>query len=179
MAIGFVSSGNVHAQTAQSVAPAPALPIYDPYPPGVLPTDIASEIQRVRLEENAIEREAINEWHALAPPIVTGNPPIQQNTGTAAIETLGKLMNFDENIRSKRILPAVSVTCRTPDIAGRFRRSIFRCLRTPDPFPIFPPRGRRICTRPAPFPAPFCTTPPTPPSLSPPPAIPFHAVPRL
>src|ERR1700730_14147902 len=98
MAIAFVSSRNVHAQAAQDVASAPALPIYDPYPPGVLPTDIASEIQRVRREENAIEREAINEWHALAPPIVTGNPPIQQNTGTAAIETLGKLMNFDENI---------------------------------------------------------------------------------
>src|SRR5258708_8449854 len=179
MAIGFVSSGNVHAQTAQSVAPAPALPIYDPYPPGVLPTDIASEIQRVRLEENAIEREAINEWHALAPPIVTGNPPIQQNTGTAAIETLGKLMNFDENIRSKRILPAVSVTCRTPDIAGRFRRSICRWGRTPDPFTIVRASGRRSGTRPRPFPAPFCTTPPTPPSLSPPPAIPFHAVPRL
>src|SRR5258708_40040255 len=97
MAIGFVSSGNVHAQTAQSVAPAPALPFYDPYPPGVLPTDIASEIQSVRLEENAIELESINERHALAPPIVTGNPPLQPNTPTAALQTPGQTIELGRN----------------------------------------------------------------------------------
>jgi hypothetical protein len=52
------------------------------------------EIQRVRREENTVEEEAINEWYALTPPTVTGNPPIQQNTGTAAVETLGKLLNL-------------------------------------------------------------------------------------
>jgi cytochrome c peroxidase len=71
---------------------------YNPYPPGILPANLNAEIQRIQREENAIEQEAIQQWHALPAPILTGNPPILQNTGTAAVETLGKLMNFDKNI---------------------------------------------------------------------------------
>jgi cytochrome c peroxidase len=92
----FISSRAVHG--ASETVSAAAAPIYDPYPSGILPSNIAPEIQRVMREEDAIEREAVNAWHALTPPTVTGNPPIQQNTGTAAIETLGKLMNFDRHI---------------------------------------------------------------------------------
>jgi len=72
--------------------------VYDPYPPGIIPANLNAEILRIEQEQNAIEAEALREWKALKPPTLTGNPPILQNTGTAAIETLGKLMNFDEHI---------------------------------------------------------------------------------
>jgi cytochrome c peroxidase len=49
-------------------------------------------------EIDGIEAEAIAEWKALTPPTLTGNPPTLQGTGTAAVETLGKLLNFDRNI---------------------------------------------------------------------------------
>jgi cytochrome c peroxidase len=97
--VTIISSRYVHGQ---SEAVSATVPIYNPYPPGILPADLASEIQRVMREEDFIEQEAINQWLALTPPIVTGNPPIQQNTGTAAIETLGKLMNFDRHISVKQ-----------------------------------------------------------------------------
>jgi cytochrome c peroxidase len=101
--VTFISSRKVHGQSAsesmnESATQSASVPIYNPYPQGILPSNIDSEIQRVRREENAVEREATNQWLALTPPTVTGNPPIQQNTGTAAVETLGKLMNFDEHI---------------------------------------------------------------------------------
>jgi hypothetical protein len=103
--VTFISNRNVYGQDHQEHADGhgneaenASMPIYNPYPQGVLPSDLASEIQRVRREENSIEQKAISEWFSLPPPTVTGNPPIQQNTGTAAVETLGKLMNFDEHI---------------------------------------------------------------------------------
>ena len=73
-------------------------PIYNPYPPGILPSDISSEIARVLREVDFIETEAIAQWHAIPPPTLTGNPPILQNSGVASVEVLGKLMNFDKNI---------------------------------------------------------------------------------
>src|ERR1700758_2162616 len=72
--------------------------IYNPYPPGILPTDINSELARVLREVNFIEAEAIRQWHAIKPPVPTGNPPILKGTGVASVEILGKLMNFDKNI---------------------------------------------------------------------------------
>jgi cytochrome c peroxidase len=71
---------------------------YNPYPPGVLPTDINSELLRVRREANTIEAEAIKQWKATPAPILTGQPPILQNTGQASVQILGKLMNFDTSI---------------------------------------------------------------------------------
>jgi len=79
-------------------ASAPSPSIYNPYPPGILPTDINSELARVLREVNFIEAEAIGQWHALKPPVLMGNPPILQGTGVASVEILGKLMNFDKNI---------------------------------------------------------------------------------
>jgi hypothetical protein len=79
-------------------ATALSTPIYNPYPPGILPSDLNSELARVLREVNFIETEAIGQWHALPPPTLTGNPPILQNTGVASVEVLGKLMNFDKNI---------------------------------------------------------------------------------
>src|ERR1700674_5084101 len=87
-------------------AAATAEPIYNPYPPGILPSDIAPELARVLREVNGIEAEAIRQWPALKPPVLTGQPPVLQNTGVASIEILGKLMNFD-----KTISPNQNKTC--------------------------------------------------------------------
>ncbi len=71
---------------------------YSPYPPGILPADLDSEVARIQRELVAIERQAAAEWHALKLPMVAGNPPTPQNTGTEAVEILGKLMNYDRNL---------------------------------------------------------------------------------
>src|SRR6266403_1766838 len=71
---------------------------YNPYPPGILPSNLNSEIARVLREVDFIERRALARWRALPPPIQTGQPPTLQNTGTESIETLGELMNFDRNM---------------------------------------------------------------------------------
>jgi cytochrome c peroxidase len=94
------SSDEVRAQNPVHHSQAPQLvpPIYNPYPPGILPSDINSELARVLREVDFIETEAIAQWHAIPPPTLAGNPPILQNTGVASVEILGKLMNFDRNI---------------------------------------------------------------------------------
>src|SRR5229473_3570603 len=73
-------------------------PFYNPYPPGILPADLPQEIERVRREVRFIENEALAEFHALPPLTLTGQPPIFQGTGYQALQVLGKLLNFDENI---------------------------------------------------------------------------------
>src|SRR3989442_15666698 len=87
--------------SAQS-APALSDPVYNPYPPGILPANLSSEIARVLAEVDFVESGAIGRWHALTPPTLTGQPPILQNTGTEAVETLGELMNYDQNISPNR-----------------------------------------------------------------------------
>jgi cytochrome c peroxidase len=79
-------------------SPAPSAPVYNPYPPGILPSDLDSELARVLREIDGIEHEAIKQWKALPPPVVSGQPPIFQNTGVASVEILGKLMNYDKTI---------------------------------------------------------------------------------
>src|SRR6266853_6444544 len=76
----------------------PASTVYNPYPPGILPSDLSSEIARVLREVDFVESRAITRWHNLKPPILTGQPPVLQNTGTEATETVGELMLFDKNI---------------------------------------------------------------------------------
>jgi len=71
---------------------------YNPYPPGILPADLDSEIERVRREVNGIFDQALAEWKALPPPTLAGNPPTLQGTGYIMVETLGKLLNFDEKM---------------------------------------------------------------------------------
>jgi len=83
--------------SAQTPAPPPE-PVYNPYPPGILPANLDSELARVLREVDGIEAEAITQWHAIVPPVVTGQPPIFQNTGIASVEILGKLMNYDKTI---------------------------------------------------------------------------------
>jgi hypothetical protein len=72
----------------------PANSTYNPYPPGILPSDIVAEIARVRCEVNFIENIALGESQALGPLIFQGNPPILQGNGKVAVQILGKLMNF-------------------------------------------------------------------------------------
>ena len=73
-------------------------PVYNPYPPGILPSDLNSEITRVQREVDLIEDRAFARWKALSPRVLTGQPPVQQNDGTEAVETLGELMLYDTRI---------------------------------------------------------------------------------
>jgi cytochrome c peroxidase len=85
----------------------PVFPIYNPYPPGILPPDLNSEIARVLREIDVIENRAIQRWQSLPQPIrfpvrSGPNPPVLQGTGTESIETLGELMLFDRNMSPGR-----------------------------------------------------------------------------
>jgi cytochrome c peroxidase len=71
---------------------------YNPYPPGILPADLQPEIERVNREVAFIFRQAIAEWRALPPLTFTGQPPTLQGSGYRAVQTLGKLFNFDERM---------------------------------------------------------------------------------
>src|ERR1700741_2699566 len=90
-----------HAQQTSSPA------VYNPYPPGILPTNLDSELTRVLREIDVIEGRAIQRWHSLPPPtrveIRPGpNPPVLKGTGTESIETLGELMLFDKSMSPGR-----------------------------------------------------------------------------
>src|SRR5437667_3469652 len=100
--------------SAQS-APALSDPVYNPYPPGILPSNLSSEVARVLAEVDFIEARAIERWQALTPPTLTGQPPILQNTGTEAVEALGQLMNYDRRISPERNQACAS--CHMPYVA--------------------------------------------------------------
>src|SRR3989475_8817430 len=90
-----------HAGSAQDVKgkKPPASPaVYNPYPPGILPADLDSEIARVSREVNLIFQQALAQMRALPPPNLTGQPPTLQGSGYDMVQTLGKLMNFDEKM---------------------------------------------------------------------------------
>jgi cytochrome c peroxidase len=89
-----------------------APPVYNPYPPGILPSDINSELERVLREVDFIEARAIAQWKALKPPLLTGQPPTLQGTGYQAVETLGKLMNYDKNMSPER--NSACASCHMP-----------------------------------------------------------------
>ena len=85
----------------------PPFPIYNPYPHGILPADLESEIARVLREIDVIEDRAIQRWHSLPLPTrlpqrAGPNPPVLKDTGTESIETLGELMLFDKNMSPGR-----------------------------------------------------------------------------
>jgi cytochrome c peroxidase len=101
--------------TRQKVAAQTSTPVYDPYPPGILPPNLNSELARVAAEVDFIEARAVARWKALTPPTLTNQPPILANTGTEAIETLGELMNYDRNISPKRNEACAS--CHMPYVA--------------------------------------------------------------
>src|SRR5438309_8450534 len=101
------------SQTSQIDTPqATPVPIYNPYPPGILPADLNSEINRVLREIAGIEGRAIQRWQNLRPPTLTGQPPILKDTGTEAVETLGELMQYDHNISPLKNIACAS--CHMP-----------------------------------------------------------------
>src|SRR6266446_1742078 len=75
----------ISAQNHQHGTVGAPFPIYNPYPPGILPADLESEIARVLREIDVIEERAIQRWHSLPPPVRFGqrpgpNPPVLQGT---------------------------------------------------------------------------------------------------
>src|SRR5258706_1308568 len=67
--------------TTRRVSAQNAAPVYNIYPPGILPPDLNSEIERVLREIDVIEARAIVRWHSLPPPTRLGqrpgpNPPV-------------------------------------------------------------------------------------------------------
>src|SRR6202012_5261700 len=109
-----ISTHKVHGQSAQN-AGAFSSPIYNPYPPGILPADLGFEVIRVLREVDVLEERAVSRWKALPPPTLTGQPPTLQGTGTEAIETLGELMNYDRNMSPKR--DEACSSCHMPYVA--------------------------------------------------------------
>ena len=85
---------------------------YNPYPPGILPFDLEPELDRVRREVRFIFDQALAEMRALPPLTRTSNPPTIHGSGYAAVRTLGKLMNFDENMSPFRNVACSS--CHMP-----------------------------------------------------------------
>jgi cytochrome c peroxidase len=108
----FIFRGFLAQSEAQQATPAP---IYNPYPPGILPDDLNAETARVLREIDGIEERAIERWHNLTPPVVTGQPPILKNTGTQAVEILGELMQYDKRISPNRNIACAS--CHMPYVA--------------------------------------------------------------
>src|SRR5260370_10460919 len=53
----------------------PPPPFYNPYPFGILPADLDSEIARVLREVEKIEFEALAHLRDLSAPTLTGQPP--------------------------------------------------------------------------------------------------------
>jgi cytochrome c peroxidase len=91
---------SVHSggRPAHTKGPARSVADYNPYPLGILPSNLSSEVSRVIREVDVIESRALARWHALTPPRLAGQPPVLGNTGTELIETLGELMLFDRNM---------------------------------------------------------------------------------
>jgi cytochrome c peroxidase len=80
--------------------------IYNPYPPGILPPDLQSEIARVRREIRFIFNRTLQESRALPPTQPSQGPTYQ------AVRTLGKLMNFDEHMSVEQNMACAS--CHMP-----------------------------------------------------------------
>jgi cytochrome c peroxidase len=87
-----------HATFAQDVTVPRPVPPYNPYPAGILPSDLDGEIARVQREVQFIFNEALTESARLPTPTLAGNPPTLQGGGYEAVEIVGKLMNFDLNM---------------------------------------------------------------------------------
>jgi hypothetical protein len=69
-----------HAVSAQNENPGKGdkdtpPPFYNPYPPGILPPDLTSEIIRVQHEVTFIENEALAQAALLPAPVVTVSLP--------------------------------------------------------------------------------------------------------
>ncbi len=94
----FMSAQNGTGQEGKGNDKDQPPPFYNPYPPGILPVDLDSEIARVIREVDFIENEALGQLRALPPPTLTNQPPVLAHTGQRLNVLLGKAMNFDKNI---------------------------------------------------------------------------------
>src|SRR5712671_7344886 len=77
-------AGSTEAR-AQPVDLPANVPAYNPYPSGILPANLQSELLRVRREVQTIFGRYFAEWQALPPPVLShtqgeGNPPVLQGT---------------------------------------------------------------------------------------------------
>ncbi len=91
----LIFSGPIPAQS-------PSPPAYNPYPPGILPANLSSEIARVQREIQGIFNNYLAQWHALPPPTLAGNPPTLQGTGYESVRILGGLLDYDLNMSVDR-----------------------------------------------------------------------------
>jgi cytochrome c peroxidase len=98
--LGSITGCNSGSASAQS--PNPPSPDYNPYPPGILPSDLDNEIARVSGEIHTIFNEALTQASKLPPLTLTGNPPTFQGTGYTAQQVLGKLLNYDSDMSPSR-----------------------------------------------------------------------------
>jgi cytochrome c peroxidase len=95
-----------------SPATAQKLPLYDPYPDGILAPKVLSEIHRVQREIRGIFQQYLLQWQQLGPLTVTGNPPTIQSNGYEAQRILGGLLNYDLNMSPLRKVACSS--CHMP-----------------------------------------------------------------
>ena len=95
----FISA---HILRGQSQSTGISATVYNPYPPGILPSDLSSEVARLQREVDLVEGRALARWKSLGRPTLIGQPPVLQNTGTEAIETLGELMLYDRNMSPRK-----------------------------------------------------------------------------
>jgi cytochrome c peroxidase len=91
------------------------IPPYNPYPSGILPANLQSELDRVKREVETIEGRYFAEYQALISaglPTPTGLPPTLFPSGYDANRILGGLLNFDLNMSPFRNVACSS--CHMP-----------------------------------------------------------------
>ncbi|MGD0110079.1 MAG: cytochrome c peroxidase [Rhodopila sp.] len=98
--------------TLLSPATAQKLPLYDPYPDGILAPKVLSEIHRVQREIRGIFQQYLLQLQQLGPLTVIGNPPTIQGNGYEAQRILGGLLNYDLNMSPLRNVACSS--CHMP-----------------------------------------------------------------
>jgi len=91
------------------------IPPYNPYPSGILPANLQSELDRVKFEVETIFGRYFAEYQALISaglPTLTGQPPTLFPSGYDATRILGGLLNFDLNMSPFRNVACAS--CHMP-----------------------------------------------------------------
>jgi len=100
--LGIVTLSDASSKEQQDQCPNSEIqgnpPVYFPYPSGLIPSDLCTEVKRVQREVDVIFKETLAEWRALPPPTLKGQPPLLQETGSQAVVLLGKLLNYDRNM---------------------------------------------------------------------------------
>ena len=107
-------AGSTEAR-AQPVDLPANIPPYNPYPSGILPANLQSELDRVKFEVETIFGRYFGEYQALISaglPTLTGQPPTLFPSGYDATRILGGLLNFDLNMSPFRNVACAS--CHMP-----------------------------------------------------------------